>query len=208
MRLAVVSELVDWVQPFFVTFGYVIVSAAMFLESAALTGIIVPGDVILALGGVYAGQGDLALAGVITCGAAFGVIGETVGYLLGRRYGDAVLRKLPLIRRFQKKIDEAEASIESNAGKTIVVGRFVTGAAGLIPFIAGASRVRPSTFFLYTIPTICVWATAVTLLGFFVGNHLETIDSILSSIGWIGLAIVVVIVGLWFWRHRARTHAG
>src|ERR687895_351726 len=101
MKLAFVAELVEWVRPFFSTFGYVIVSVAMFFESAALTGIVVPGDVILALGGVYAGQGDLAVAGVIACGAAFGTIGETVGYVLGRRYGDGVLRKLPLLRRFQ-----------------------------------------------------------------------------------------------------------
>jgi membrane protein DedA with SNARE-associated domain len=202
VRVGLISELLEWVRPFFVSFGYTIVSIAMFLESAALTGIVVPGDVILALGGVYAGQGDLALAGVIACGAAFGTIGETVGYVLGRRYGDGVLRKLPLLRRFQRKIDQAQTSISSNAGKTIVIGRFVTGAAGLIPFVAGASGVPAGRFFAFTIPTVCVWATAVTLLGFFVGNHVGTIDRILSSIGWVGLAIVAVIVGLWFWRHR------
>jgi membrane-associated protein len=202
MKLALVTELVDWVRPFFTSFGYVIVSAAMFLESAALTGIVVPGDVILALGGVYAGQGDLAAAGVIACGAIFGLLGETAGYLLGRRYGDGVLRRLPLLRRFERKIDQAERSIKDNAGKTIVIGRFVTGAAGLIPFVAGASDVRPRTFFAYTAPTILVWATAVTLVGFFVGNHVETIDRILSSVGWIGLAIVVTVVAVWLWRHR------
>ena len=205
MKLAFVADLVEWVRPFFATFGYVIVSVAMFFESAALTGIVVPGDVILALGGVYAGQGDLAVAGVIACGAVFGLLGETAGYLLGRRYGDEVLRKAPLIGRFQRKIDEAERSIEENAGKTIVVGRFVTGAAGLIPFVAGASRVPPRTFFAFSAPTIVVWATAVTLLGLFVGNHIETIDRILSSVGWVGLAIVVTVVGLWLWRHRDRS---
>ena len=205
MKLALVTELVEWVRPFFATFGYAIVSVAMFLESAALTGIVVPGDVILALGGVYAGRGDLAVAGVIACGAGFGLLGETAGYLLGRRYGDGLLRRAPLVGRFQRKIDQAERSIEENAGKTIVVGRFVTGAAGLIPFVAGASRVRPRTFFAFSAPTIVVWATAVTLLGLFVGNHLETIDRILSGVGGIGLAIVVIVVGLWLWRHRGRS---
>jgi membrane protein DedA with SNARE-associated domain len=51
-------------------------------------------------------------------------------------------------------------------------------------------------------------ATAVTLLGLFVGNHVETIDRILSSIGWVGLAVVAVIVGPWFWRHRSRPTSG
>lgn len=205
MKLALVTELIEWVRPFFASFGYVIVSVAMFLESAALTGIVVPGDVILALGGVYAGQGDLSAVGVIACGAVFGLLGETAGYLVGRRYGDGLLRRLPLLRRFGRKIDQAERSIKENAGKAIVVGRFVTGAAGLIPFVAGASRVRPGTFFLYTAPTILVWATAITLLGMFVGNNIGTIDRILSSIGWVGLAIVVTVVGLWFWRHRDRS---
>jgi membrane-associated protein len=204
MKLALVSELIDWVRPFFDSFGYVIVSVAMFFESAALTGLVVPGDVILALGGVYAGQGDLAVVGVIACGAVFGLLGETAGYLLGRRYGDGVLRRLPFLRRFERKLDEAQRSIQENAGKTIVVGRFVTGAAGLIPFVAGASGVRARTFFAYSVPTILVWATAITLLGLFVGNHVEKIDSILSSIGWLGLAILGTVVGVWLWRHRAR----
>ncbi|MGH2679392.1 MAG: DedA family protein [Actinomycetota bacterium] len=203
MILALVTELVEWVEPFFGTFGYVIVSVAMYFESAALTGIVVPGDVILAIGGVYAAQDELGLGSVIAFGAFFGLLGESTGFLVGRRYGDSLLRRLPILRRFEARLDQVEDSIQSNAGKTIVVGRFVTGAAGLIPFIAGASRVPARTFFVYTIPTMLLWSTAVTLLGYFVGNHVETIDRILSRVGWIGLALVAVVVGIWFWRHRA-----
>jgi undecaprenyl-diphosphatase len=202
VRLALVTQLLDWLQPFFVSFGYVIVSVAMFLESAAFTGIVVPGDVILALGGVYAGQGELGLPGVIALGTLFGILGESTGFLLGRRYGDALLRRTPILRRFQRRLDQVETSIEGNAGKTIVVGRFVTGAAGLIPFVAGASGVRPKTFFAYTIPTVLLWASAVTLLGFFVGNHVDTIDRILSRVGLVGLGLAAAVVALWVWRHR------
>lgn len=176
-------------------------AVATFFESAALTGIVVPGDVILAVGGVYSGRGELDLPGVVATGALFGLFGET-GYLVGRRYGDAVLRRIPILRRSQGRVDQVKASIGSNAGKAIVVGRFVTGAAGLIPFVAGASGVRPRVFFAYTIPTMILWSTAVTLLGFFVGNHVETIDRILSRMGGIGLGLVLVIVGVWIWRHR------
>jgi membrane-associated protein len=204
MRGGLIGDLLDWIRPLFGSFGYLIVSVGTFLESAALTGLLVPGDVILALGGVYAGQGELVLAGVIACGAVAGILGETVGYLLGRRYGEGLVRNLPLIRRFRRRIDEARRSIEGNAGKTIVVGRFLTGAAGAIPFIAGASRVPPRTFFLYAVPTILVWSTTLALIGFFVGYHVETIDRILSTIGWFGLAIVAVVVGVWFWRRRRR----
>jgi membrane-associated protein len=208
VKLAVVTELLDWLQPFFVSFGYVIVSVAMFFESAAFTGILVPGDVILAIGGVYAGRGELWLPGVILCGALFGVLGATTGYLLGRRYGNSLLRRAPVLRRFQDRLDQAQASIAANAGKTIVVGRFVTGAAVFVPFVAGASGVRARTFFTYAIPTMFVWTTGLTLLGFFVGNNVETIDRILSRIGLAGLGLGVLLVGIWIWRQRrARTMA-
>jgi membrane-associated protein len=208
MPFALVTELVEWVEPFFSTFGYLIVSVAMFFESAALTGVVVPGDVILAVGGVYAGQGELQLAGVILAGSFFGLLGETTGYLLGRRYGDGWLRRAPILGRFQDRLTELQDGIRANAGKTIVVGRFVTGAAGLIPFIAGSSGIRPRTFFAYSVPTIVLWATGVSLLGFFIGNHVETIDKILSRVGWIGLALVVLFVSLWIWRRRRTPKEG
>jgi membrane-associated protein len=203
MKLALVTELIDWVRPFFATFGYAIVSVATFFESAALTGLVVPGDVVLALGGVYAGQGDLTVGGVIACGAVFGLLGECTGYLLGRRYGDGLVRRLPVLRRFESKIDDAQRSLAANSGKAIVVGRFVTGAAGLIPFAAGASGVRPMRFLAFTTPTITVWSTAITLVGLFVGDNVDQIDRVLSSFGWIGLTVVALIVGLWLWRHRS-----
>jgi membrane-associated protein len=202
MKFALVTQLLDWLRPFFASFGYVIVSVAMFFESAAFTGILVPGDVILALGGVYAGRGELALLGVITCGASFGVLGTSTGYILGRRYGDAVLRRAPILRRFEDRVAQARASIAVNAGKTIVLGRFITGAAVFVPFVAGASGVRPRTFFAYAVPTMFVWSTGLALLGFFVGNNVETIDRVLSRIGLAGLGLGVLVVGFWIWRQR------
>ena len=205
MKLAIVTELIDWLRPLFTTAGYVIVAAATFLETAAFISLIVPGDVVIALGGVYAGRGDLALFWVIVLAVIFGNLGQTTGYLLGRRYGEGILYRLPFIRRFEERIDEARESVRTNAGKTIAIGRFVTGAAGFIPFVAGASGVEPRRFFLYTVPTVTVWATAITLLGFIVGENVGTIDKILRRIGLFGLALLVIVVGSWIWRHRRRS---
>ena len=200
--LALVTQLLEWLRPFFETYGYVIVSAAMFFEAAAFTGIVVPGDVILAIGGVYAGEGVLSLPAVIACGAVFGVLGTSVGYLLGRRYGDGLLRRAPILRRFQDRLTQAQASIAANAGKTIVLGRFVTGAAVFVPFVAGSSGVPPVKFFAYAIPTMVAWATGLALLGYVIGNNVETIDRIISSIGLGGLAVAALLIGFWIWRHR------
>ena len=205
--LALVQELVDWLQPFFSTFGYLIVPVAMALESGAFTGIVVPGDVILAIGGVYAAQGDLALPLVIGLAWFGALVGSTAGYVLGRRYGESFVKRLPLLNRFEDRIEDVKSSIERNAGKTIVVGRFVTGAGGFIPFVAGTSRVPPRTFFLYTIPTLLVWTAGLSLVGFFVGNNVGTIDRILSTIGWVGFGIVALLVAIVLLRRRRRRAA-
>jgi membrane-associated protein len=202
MKLALVTQLLDWLRPFFESFGYVIVSVAMFFESAAFTGVVVPGDVILAIGGVYAGREDLSLLGVIACGASFGVLGTSTGYLLGRRYGDSVLRRAPILRRFEERVMQAQSSIAANPGKTIVLGRFITGAAVFVPFVAGASGIRARTFFAYAVPTMLAWVTGLALVGFFVGNNVETIDKILSRVGLAGLALGALLVGIYIWRQR------
>ncbi len=139
---------------------------------------------------------------MIGCGSIFGVLGSSTGYFLGRRYGDSMLRRAPLLRRFQHRLDRAQASVAANAGKTIMLGRFITGAAVFVPFVAGASAVPARTFFTYAVPTMLVWSTGLALLGFFVGNNVETIDRILSRIGLGGLGLGVPLIGIWIWRQR------
>lgn len=203
---AFVSEVIDWLRPAYTAAGYAIVPAAMFLESALLLGVVVPGDLILAMAGVYASRGELSLPVVIVLAALATTAGEVTGYWLGRRYGRPLIDRVPFADRFGRRIDQASDAIRRNAGKTIVVGRFATGAAGTVPFAAGVARIPFGTFLVYAIPTIAVWATALVLLGSLIGDNVELIDSIVSSFGWVVLAaIVLAIAGRLIWR---RIHAG
>ena len=205
--MAIVTEIVDWLRPAFTTAGYAIVPAAMFLESAAFLGVLIPGDVILAVAGVYAGRGEMSVPIVIALGIAGALAGEMTGFLVGRRYGRSAVDHLPFADRIGRKVDRATDSIHANAGKTIVVGRFATGVAGIVPFAAGMADVPTKTFVLYSVPLVAAWATGVVLLGVLVGNNVELIDRILSSVGWAVLATVaVVIVARWLWQRR-RAHA-
>jgi undecaprenyl-diphosphatase len=205
--MAIVTEIVDWLRPAFTTAGYAIVPAAMFLESAAFLGVLIPGDVILAVSGVYAGRGDMSVPIVIALGIAGALAGEMTGFLVGRRYGRSAVDHLPFADRIGRRVDRATDSIHSNAGKTIVVGRFATGVAGMMPFAAGMADVPTKTFVLYSVPLVAAWATGVVLLGVLVGNNVELIDRILSSVGWAVLGTVaLVLVARWLWTRR-RAHA-
>jgi undecaprenyl-diphosphatase len=198
---AFVSEVIDWLRPAYANAGYAIVPAAMFLESAVLLGVVVPGDVILAMAGVYAARGVMSLAVLIPLAALATTAGEVAGYWLGRRYGRSMIRRVPFADRFEHRLDRAADAIARNAGRTIVAGRFATGAAGAVPFAAGLSNVPFPRFLLFSIPTIVVWATALVLLGRLVGDHVETLDRIVSSFGWAVLGLIVfAVAGRWAWR--------
>ncbi len=135
--------------------------------------------------------------------------GQIVGYQLGRRYGRAIVRRIPLVRRLEPSLDDAKELIHRRGGIAIVFGRFATGIGAVMPFAAGTAELPLAKFLAYMLPTIAVWATAIALVGYELGDHLDAVDHVLSDIGWIGLSILVLLVaGVVIWRrwHR-RTQA-
>jgi undecaprenyl-diphosphatase len=201
---ALIETLLEWVGPFFSTYGYALILAATVLESSAFVGVVVPGDVILAMGGVYAARGELSLPWVIALGALGTMGGESIGYWLGHRYGEALVRRLPFADRAQDKIDRAREAFDRNDSKVLLVGRFASGLRVIVPFTAGMSRTSYRRFMGFVVPTAAVWAVVVGLLGYLLGENVGLIDKILSRFGWGMLALVILaVVGNILWR-RAR----
>ena len=202
---AFVEEVIEWLQPAYETAGYALVAGAMFLESGLLLGIVVPGDVILAMAGVYVTRGELSFPIVVGLAVLGTTAGEVTGYWLGRRFGRPIIERLPFSDRLRPKVDEAAKALRRNSGKAIVLGRFATGAGGTLPFAAGVAEIPFARFLLFAVPTILMWATALVLLGTLVGDHVETLDRIVSTFGWAVLAaIVLAMAGRIVWK---RTHA-
>jgi membrane-associated protein len=200
--VALIETLLDWIGPFFSTYGYLLIVAATMLESSAFVGVVVPGDIILAIGGVYAARGDLSLPWVIVLGALGTMAGESIGFWLGHRYGEALLRRLPFADRAQDKIDRAREAFARNDSKVLLVGRFASGLRVIVPFTAGMSQTTSyRRFMAFVIPTAIVWAVGVSLLGYLLGENVGLIDTILSRFGWGMLALVVLAVaGNIIWR--------
>ena len=198
---AFVEEVIEWLKPAYDTAGYALVFGAMVVESGLLLGVVVPGDVILAMAGVYVTRGDLSFPIVVALAVLGTTAGEVTGYWLGRRFGRPIIERLPFSDRLRPKVDKAAEALRRNSGKAIVLGRFATGAGGTLPFAAGVAEIPFARFLLFAVPTILVWATALVLLGTLVGDHVETLDRIVSTFGWAMLAaIVLVIAGRLVWR--------
>src|SRR5688572_23248605 len=106
--VAVLEEIVEWLGPVFGAAGYWIIAGAVVLERSILIGLVVPGDVVIALGGIEAARGELSVEWVIVVTVLAAVAGESIGYWIGRRYGMGLIRRLPLVRRLIPRLEAAE----------------------------------------------------------------------------------------------------
>lgn len=190
-KASLVEQLVVWLQPAFAVAGYEILAVAVLLERSIFIGLIVPGDIMLALGGVYASEGRLNLAAVIIIGTVAAVTGESLGYWLGRRYGIRLIRALPVVRRLEPRLEDAHAYFRKHGAMTVAIGRYATAAGAFVPFSAGIARMPYRRFLAVDIPSVAVWAALVTGFGYAVGRNLAFIDRTLSRFGYIVLALAI-----------------
>ncbi|MGZ4115501.1 MAG: DedA family protein [Actinomycetota bacterium] len=204
--LALIREIVRWFGPLFAEAGYIIVAVGVLLERSILLGLIVPGDVIIALGGVYAARGDLNVVAVIVIAFLAAVTGESTGFWLGRRYGMRLIRRLPFVNRIEPKLEGVEEYFERHGGKTVAIGRYATAAGAFIPFVAGMAGMKYRRFLMFDVPAVLLWAIGITMVGYVFGRNLDLVEKILSRFGWGILALLVIAIGgriLWK-RFRAK----
>jgi len=210
VAISIVERIVHWIEPAFVVAGYAIIAAGVAMERSIFIGLIIPGDLILALGGVYASQQKMSLPVVIVIGTLAAIAGESVGFLLGRRYGRRLVRRVPYVGGWlAEKLEQSEGYFKKHGGLTVAIGRYATAAGAFIPFTAGASKMSYRTFILFDAPAIAVWAAGISIFGYVFGQHLGFIDRALSRFGYIVLGLAVVLfLGRWVfrrWRDRRET---
>lgn len=195
LAYTLVERIVDWVEPVFVSAGYLIIAGAVLMERSIFVGLIVPGDLILALGGVYASKGKLNLAAVICIGIVAAIIGESIGYALGRRYGIRLIKRIPLVGRLATQLEMSQDYFKRHGGKTVAIGRYATAAGAFIPFTAGVAKMPYRRFLLFDVPAIVVWAVGISIFGYAFGQNLGFVDKVLSSFGYGVLALLILIFG-------------
>jgi membrane protein DedA with SNARE-associated domain len=171
--------------------GYPLLFALIFAESA---GVPLPGETALLTAGVLAGTGRLALPLVIAVAIAAAVVGDTLGYWLGRRGGRAVLlHRGPFAASRSHALEQGERFFERHGAKTVFLGRFVPGVRVVAAVLAGAGAMPWPRFAIYNLAGAFVWASTVASLASLVGPAVAAALWI-AAIGGAAVAAVVALV--------------
>lgn len=150
--------------------GYLMLFGIVFAETGLLLGFFLPGDSLLFTVGVVVGAGHLNFPLIVLLLIAAAIIGDSTGYLLGRRTGPAIFSR-PDSKLFkQEYVRRTEEFYAKHGGKTIIYARFVPIVRSFAPFMAGVGRMQYKTFLPYSVIGGIVWITSMTSLGYLLGN--------------------------------------
>lgn len=167
------------------------------LEASAFLGFIFPGEIAVLLGGVLAYQGRVSLVSVIAAAVLGAIVGDSIGYLIGRRWGRSLLhgtvgRFSVIKRQLDRHLDAAQAYVRRRRGRAVFFGRFTAALRVLVPGLAGMSEVHYPTFLAYNVAGGAIWGTGFVLLGYLGGASYHRVERIASRAGLILLALVVL----------------
>jgi membrane-associated protein len=178
--------------------GYAALFVIVFAETGLLIGFFLPGDSLLFTVGMVAGAGklDMLMLNLVLIAAA--VIGDGVGYFLGRKAGRAVFDR-PDSRFFKREhLEKTHAFYEKHGGKTIIYARFIPIIRTFAPFVAGVAEMSYARFLSFNIFGGIGWVLLMTTAGYqlgaipFVRRHFEKV-----ILGIIFVSVLPVLIEYW-----------
>jgi membrane protein DedA with SNARE-associated domain len=176
------------------TYGYWAIGGIIGLESM---GIPLPGETILITAAIYAGAtGDLNIAFVIASAAAGAIVGDNIGYWIGREGGyPLLLRYGPRIRLNEPRIKLGQYLFLRHGGVIVFFGRFIAVLRVLAALLAGANRMGWLRFLIYNAAGGIVWTTLYGTAAYYFGDQLHLLRRS-TSLAVAGATIIAIIVAL------------
>ncbi|MBO0772508.1 MAG: DedA family protein [Actinobacteria bacterium] len=191
-------------------YGYLAVGGLLLVEDF---GVPVPGETVLIAASVYAGAGRLSIVGVGLIALLAAVVGDSIGYAIGRFGGR------PLVERYGKyvlltaeRLDKAEAFFRRHGGKIVAVARFIDILRQANGIIAGIAEMPWPKFLLFNSIGAALWVACWTTVGYLAGNHIGVVYHTVSRYSlYVAIALAVLIIALItraMLRRRRRAPAG
>ncbi len=175
----VVLQKVVSVDKIFAAGGMIGLALTVFAETGLLAGFFLPGDTLLFAAGFFAAQGRLNLAIILLLLFIAAILGNMMGYEIGRRSGHKLFKKSDSILFHKDNVTKAQDFFNRHGGKTIILARFVPIVRTLSSPLAGMGHMPYVQFMLYNIVGALLWVPSITFIGYWAGRvlgHYVNID--------------------------------
>lgn len=173
------------------TGGLLLIFLIIFAESGMMVGFLFPGDTLLFSAGILAATGKLSLVAALAVIAVAAILGDNIGYLIGKYIGPKLFAKDGVVFR-KDHITQAHAFFNKYGAKTMLVAHFVPIVRTFAPVTAGAANMNHKQFIIFDAIGDIAWTLAVTLLGYYLGSRVPGIENYIEPL-LIGIILVFLI---------------
>jgi membrane protein DedA with SNARE-associated domain len=196
--LAAILNVEEWVR----VAGYPLLYLIVMSESS---GVPVPGETALITASILASKGKMQIEVVIALAATGAIVGDNIGYLIGRKGGRWLLERPGRLHRERLRVLETgEPFFERHGPKAVFFGRFILGLRVWASWLAGATRMDWRSFVLWNALGGICWATVIGLLSYYLGH---AAGDLVKTFGLYGLAAAVLAIGGALLVHRRHRRA-
>lgn len=190
------------VAPLLDRYGYLGVAGIIFVESF---GVPAPGQTIMIAAAVYAGAGQLDIAGVVAVAFLAAVLGDNVGYLIGRNGGRRAINKYGrYILLTPARFEKAEQFFVRRGPKIVVSARFIDGLRQLNGVIAGITAMSWRPFLLYNTIGAALWVGLWTTIAYLAGTNIGRVTGLIHRYQWFAIGLAAVAIGGYVTVHMRR----
>jgi membrane protein DedA with SNARE-associated domain len=190
----------QWLVDLFTRYGYAVVFVGVFLENV---GVPVPGETVLLAGSALAHFGQLSLPLVIATATMAAILGDNLGFYIGRRGGRVLAERHGWrVGLSPERLAEFDRFFERHGPKTVFIARFITGLRVVCAILAGGSGMRWRTFVVFNASGAVVWCTVIGVSGYLLGRSWTLLEQWIGRTSLLGLIAVAVAIAVWIVRNR------
>jgi membrane-associated protein len=203
--MSVVSSVLDTVLRLHGLPAYALVGGLAFAEAALFVGFVLPGETAVLLGGVLAHEHRVSLPGIAMVAVLAAIVGDSVGYEVGRQFGTRLLNSRVFAGR-REGLEKAQQALRRHGGKAVFLARFTAFLRAVMPGLAGTARMPYRRFLAFNAAGGLVWAVGFTLLGYLAGASYHKVEKVAGRTSEVILAVLVTAVIAFVILRRRREH--
>jgi membrane protein DedA with SNARE-associated domain len=193
-----------WLLDLFARYGYAVVFGGVFLEN---TGLPVPGETALLAGAALAHFGQLSLGWVIVTAIAAAILGDNLGFFIGRHGGRRLAEQHGWrVGLTPERLLEFDRFFQRHGPKTVFAARFITGLRVVGAVLAGGSGMKWPEFLFFNATGAVVWCTAIASAGYSLAYSWATLERWIGRSGLLALALLAAVGIIGWMRARRNRH--